>query len=76
MSEALIIANEIWVEVESLQPINEVSNLSLPIQREMIDLKLETVQLLTDMLELNLNEIISTNERNMTKDSIHKVKFI
>ena len=66
-------ANEIWIEVESLQQINETQNLSLPIQREMVDLKLETAQLLTDMLELNLNEIIILNEKNMGRSAIQKV---
>jgi hypothetical protein len=67
------VANEIWIELESLQQINETQNLSLPVQREMIDLKLELAQLLTDMLELNLNETINENEKNIGRNAIHKV---
>jgi len=72
LSEACSIANEIWIEVESLQQINDTQNISLPIQREMIDLKLEMSQLLTDMLEMNLNDAIATTEKNMGKNPIHK----
>ena len=73
LSEACNVANEIWIELESLQQINETQNLSLPIQREMVDLKLETSQLLIDMLEMNLNETIQQNEKNMGKNAIYKV---
>ena len=73
LSEACNVANEIWIEIESLNQINETQNLSLPIQREMIDLKLETAQLLTDMLELNVNEVVNQNEKNMGRNAIHKV---
>ncbi len=72
MSEACEIANEIWIEVESLQQITDIQNISFPIQRELIDLKLEMSQLLTDMLELNLNDVIATTEKNMGKNPIHK----
>ena len=73
LSEACNVANEIWIELESLQQINETQNLSLPIQREMVDLKLEKSQLLIDMLEMNLNETIQQNEKNMGKNAIYKV---
>ena len=73
LSEACNVANEIWIELESLQQINETQNLSLPIQRELVDLKLETSQLLIDMLEMNLNETINQNEKNMGRNAIYKV---
>lgn len=65
--------NEIWTEVNSLQPASAIQNVSLPVQRELVDLRLESTKLLTDMLEVHLNEITEINESNLNKNLIVKV---
>jgi hypothetical protein len=65
--------NEIWAEVNSLQSASVIQNVSLPVQRELVDLRLEMTKLLTDMLEVHLNEIIEINENNLNKNQIVKV---
>ena len=70
------IANEIWIEVESLQQMNDLQTISLPIQRELVDLKLEMAQIMTDMLEVNLNEAKSKNSKALKQNNITKVKII
>lgn len=60
----------------SLQSSHELQNVSLPIQREMMDLKLEISQLLTDILQYHLEEVKEINDKNIKKDHLLKVKSI
>lgn len=73
LNDASNIMNEIWTEVNSLQPASAIQNVSLPVQRELVDLRLESTKLLTDMLEVHLNEITEINESNLNKNLIVKV---
>jgi hypothetical protein len=45
---------------------------SFPLQRELIDIKLEITQLMTDMLEVNLNEIKFKNSKDLQQNNILK----
>lgn len=67
--------DEILMETLSLQSSPEIQNISLPIQREFIELKLEISQLLTDILEIHLNEIKNLNDKSLSKDHLVKVKI-
>jgi hypothetical protein len=59
----------------SLQEANEHGNVSLTVQREIVDFKLEFAQFQTDMLEIHLEEVKDTNEKNLAKDHILRVLF-
>lgn len=72
LNESLDIKNELWVEVGALQQLSDTQNISFPIQRELVDIKLEITQLLTDMLEVNLNEIKFKNAKNLQQNIILK----
>ncbi len=45
----------------------------MPIQRELIDIKLELVDLLDEILEAHLGQVIEMNEQNLSKDNVIKV---
>ena len=62
--------------MESLQQMNDLQTISLPIQRELVDLKLEMAQIMTDMLEVNLNEAKTKNSKALKQNNITKVKII
>jgi hypothetical protein len=49
-----------------------LQNILLDVQREAADLKLEFCAFLTEMLEINLNEVKEINERNLLKDHVLK----
>jgi hypothetical protein len=55
-----------------LQSQNDLFTISLPIQRELTELKLELSRLLTDILEVNLVQITEINQQNLTKDNVIK----
>ena len=55
--------------------MNDLQSISLPIQRELVDLKLEIAQLMTDMLEVNLNETKTKNSNALKQNNITKVKI-
>lgn len=61
------------VEALSLKSPSEIQNISLPIQREVTDIKLELSVLMTDMLEIHLNEIKLSNTKSSNKDNMTKV---
>ena len=65
--------NELWIEVESLQQMNDIQSVSLPVQRELVDLKIEITQLMTDFIEMNLNEVKAKNSKSLRQDNITKV---
>ena len=72
--DASNILNEMWVEVVNTMPSSTfLQNISLPLQRELTDVKLSIAKLLTDMLEVHLNEVIVFNEKNMKKNHLVKV---
>lgn len=60
----------------SLQNWTDTQLISLPIQRQFIDLKLEFCHLLTDILEVELEQVIFKNESNLTKDTATKVSIL
>lgn len=64
---------EVYSEIVSIQNWNEIQSASLPIQREFVDIKLELSQLLTDMLEAELEQVVYKNEMDFTKQSAIKV---
>lgn len=65
--------DEVYVETLSLQSPSEQQNVSLAVQRELVDLKLELAQLLTDILELELKKVRDINENNLNKDKVLRV---
>ncbi len=73
LEQANDIINELWIEIVSLQQMNDIQNVSLPVQRELIDLKIEKSQLMTDFLEMNLNEVKAKNAKSLRQDNITKV---
>ena len=74
LNDASSIANEMWVEIVSANPSPTfLQHVSLPIQRELIDVKLDLSKLLTDMLDVHLNEVVVFNEKNMRKNHLVKV---
>jgi hypothetical protein len=74
VNDASQIVNELWVEIVSSMPTSTyLQQVSLPLQREMIDVKLIMSRLLTDMLEVHLNEVLVFNEKNMKKNYLVKV---
>jgi hypothetical protein len=81
-NEAEVIVNGYWEDVLSLQE-NTVSaaaadstNVSLTVQREMVDFKLEFAQFQTEMLEVYLDEVKEANEKDLAKDMILRVCVI
>lgn len=72
LMEACNIGNEMWSSVQAMQSYTDLINVSLPIQRELAECKLDVVDLLLDMLEMHLNEICELNEANLSKDPILK----
>ena len=74
INDATQIVNEMWIEIVSTMPTSTfLQQVSLPLQREMIDVKLEMSKLLTDMLEVYYNEVFVLNEKNMKKNYLVKV---
>ncbi|RNA35696.1 cilia- and flagella-associated 46, partial [Brachionus plicatilis] len=73
LNKCLEILNELLNEALSLQSPSEIHNISLPIQREVSDIKLELCSLMTDMLEMHLNEIKVSNAKSSNKDNMTKV---
>ncbi len=59
-----------------MQEAKERANVSLTVQREIVDFKLEYAQFQTDMLEIHLDEVKDTNEKNLAKDHILRVEII
>ena len=74
LNDACNIGNQLWAEIQSLQPQAELVNVSLPIQRELTDLKLDFSDLMIEMLEVYLNEIKEYNDSNLRKDEVLKVR--
>ena len=61
-----------WIDICSLQN-SDSFNISLTVQRELVDLKLEVCTFFTDMLETHLFEVKDINERNLNKNNMIKV---
>lgn len=74
LSQACKIASELWYDTQTYQTYNELQNCSLPIQRELINTKLNLSQLLTEILDTHINELKATNKKNLEKDRVVKVK--
>ena len=72
LNHAATLTNDIWIEASSLQSTTDLLNISLPVQRELVDIKLEIVQLLTDMLETNLIAVKSRNAKNLQQKNVTK----
>jgi hypothetical protein len=72
------IASEIWFDIQTYQSFTELQNTSLPIQRELVNMKLNLATTLTEILNIHLNEIKQKNVENLKKDHILKValKFL
>ena len=66
------IANEIWFDVQTFQSFIELQNVSLPIQRELVNMKLNLIVLLTEILEMHVAETKEKNVKNLHKDHIMK----
>jgi hypothetical protein len=67
---------DIYSEVTSVQNWTDIQSISLPIQRELVDLKLEICQLLTNMLEVELDQVIYKNVEDLNKDRVIKVRSL
>ena len=75
LGQACAIFNQIWYEASTLQGLDELIGVSLPVQRELVDTKLEFASLLAEMLEHCLNETKADNSKNLGKDNVIKVSF-
>ena len=73
LNDACNIGNQLWAEIQCLQPQTELQNVSLPVQRELTDLKLEFSDLMIEMLQVYLKEIKEYNDNNLQKDYVVKV---
>lgn len=73
LNDGVNLLAEVYSEIVSIQNWNEIQSASLPIQREFVDIKLELSQLLTDMLEAELEQVVYKNEMDFTKESAIKV---
>ena len=73
MKQGCKVAGEIWFDIQTYQSFHELQNTSLPIQRELVDMKLSLAILLTEILSTHLNEIRQKNVKNLKKDHIMKV---
>lgn len=73
LNDGASLLTEIYTEIVSIQHWTELHPVSLPIQREFVDLKLELCHLLADMLEAELEQVVYKNEIDFTKDSAIKV---
>ncbi|CAF0832143.1 unnamed protein product [Brachionus calyciflorus] len=73
LNESLEILNDVLNETLSLHSSNEIQNASLPIQREVVEIKLEICKLLTDILEIHTKEIKNSNEKSSNQDNMSKV---
>jgi hypothetical protein len=62
--------------VQTYQTFNELHNTSLPIQRELVNIKLDLAFLLTEILDTHVNEIKEKNVKNLHKDHVIKVGFL
>ena len=72
LEQTCALLNESWCEVASLQSLDELNGVSLPVQRELIDAKLESASLLAEVLEQCLNEVKADNSKNLGKNNIVK----
>ncbi len=72
LKHASTLTNDIWIECSYLQSPTDLLNISLPIQRELVDIKLDIAQLLTDMLETNLIEVKTRNAKNLNQNNVTK----
>lgn len=75
LNDGVSLLSEVYSEVVLIQNWNEINTASLPIQREFIHIKLELCQLLTDMLETELEQIVDKNESDHNKESAIKVSI-
>ena len=73
MKQGCKIASEIWFDIQTYQSFTELQNTSLPIQRELVNMKLNLATTLTEILNIYLNEIKQKNVENLKKDHILKV---
>lgn len=73
MNDGTSLLADLYSEIVSLQNWSDLQSASLPIQRELIDIKFELCQLLTDMLEAELNQISEKNESNLVKENAIRV---
>lgn len=73
LNHGIQILSEIWYDIQSLHTNDELHQLSLPVQRELYDLKLSLIDLSLEIFNIYLDEVRETNLNNLHKDYITKV---
>lgn len=73
LNDGCHLLGEIYAEVAALQAWSDIHSISLPVQRELVDAKLELCHLLTEILEVELERIAEKNESDLTKERAVKV---
>lgn len=70
--DGVSLVDKTWSELNAQinESVYELQNVSLHAQRQLVDLKLEYAQYLTDMLETHMIEVREKNEQDLRKDNV------